>query len=766
MATADTATQSSPIPSAASEPAAPGPSGLDAASSTAAPSRSIAWYAAAAVLPLCLGLAAAAFWWSGESSGPKAPQPSTAGPPAPAQISGEPEPIRVEPATTAAVTASASAATAALLPAKVLAAPSASAAHHTVVAAEIPQKIPADQAPTVKPPLPSTEFPLALTSRLSARCGVIVDRLILLQNDGAPSHPTTLNCPHCGKPMPFPLAAPRNDLACPNCKKVVLRKGESPDRLTKKGNDPAHGALAELRARPAQVVNAGTVASQLGLPATPMVLFVLVLDQPASVDEALAITLETPATIAAGQSALPPGLFGIELDRVQAGIDRAITRIGFTSTFSDSPDPLISALAWLAPFDATWGRVTVQLSTGPRLEELVLPPLYDADRLAAIRQLIGNRSLAPPPAATGPVIDAEATCKAVLSGRSGAKLISVKVRVEAAASFSAAFTTPVPAVIDAELASAALWASTALPGVTRCRFSCTPVSEFPADATGVGASLAVAMESLARGFALDPQAVVLGGLSDSGGLLPISDAQARIQAAQEAGIRVVVLPSVCAAAVADLAVLGRYRAALGVQTISVTSLEDAVALVRFDRSLELVEALTAYATWKDRDPWSLPIAQQPDCVAALQKITTLVPGHLPAHLVLARGAGKEPRILSESGTEAVLRRYTVEVLAQSRLGTPAADRRVNEALAALKDLPRIADPDRRHLVDLVKAWMAAAMAVVSHDRDGAGGQRTPTRQRDREVLANASRRARDQVADALGKMSLGIADFEPDKSKK
>ena len=682
------------------------------------------------------------------------------------QISGEPEPIHAEPtATTAAVTASASAATAALPPAKVLAAPAASAAQ-TVVAAEIPPKNPVESVPTAKPSLPPTEFPLALTSRLSARCGVIVDRLILLQNDGAPSHPTTLNCPHCAKPMPFPLAAPRNDLACPNCKKVVLRKGESPDRLMKKGNDPAQGALAELRARPAQVVNAGTVASQLGLPATPMVLFVLVLDQPASVDEALAITLETPATIAAGQSAMPPGLFGIELDRVQAGIDRAITRIGFTTTFSDSPDPLISALAWLAPFDATWGRVTVQLSNGPRLEELVLPPLYDADRLAAIRQLIGGKTLAPPPTAAGPVIDSEATCKVILGGRSGAKILSVKVRVEAAASFGAGFTTPVPAVVDAELATAAIWASTALPGVARCRFACTPVSEFPADAAGVGASLAVAMTSLARGIALDPQAVVLGGLSDSGGLLPISDAQARIQAAQEAGLRVVTLPGSCSAAVADLTVLGRHRAALGVQTIVVSSVEDAVTLTRFDRSLELVGALTAYEAWKDREPWSLPIAQQPECVAALQQVVALVPGHLPAQLVLARGLGKEPRILSESGTEAVLRHCTIEVLAQSRLGTPAGDRRVIEALATLKDLPRIADPDRRRLVDLVKAWMSAVTAVVSHDRDGAGGQRTPTRQRDREVLANTSRRARDQVVDALGKISLNISDFEPDKSKK
>jgi hypothetical protein len=321
-------------------------------------------------------------------------------------------------------------------------------------------------------------------------------------------------------------------------------------------------------------------------------------------------------------------------------------------------------------------------------------------------------------------------------------------------------------VVDAELATAALWASTALPGVARCRFACSAVSEFPADATGVGASLAVAMTSLARGIALDPQAVVLGGISDRGVLLAARDTSALIQVAQEAGLRIIAVPSVSAAAVADLTVLGRQRSALGAHAIAVTTVEDAVTMARFDRSLELVEALAAYDSWKGREIWSLPVAQLPDCVATLQNVVALIPGHQPAQLVLARGAGKEPRLLSDTGTEAVLRHCTIDVLGQSRLATPAADRRVNEALAVLKDLPRIADPDRRHLVDQVRAWMSAAMAVVGHDRDGAGGQRTPTRQRDREALATAAKRAREQVANSLAKLALEIADFEPDKSKK
>ena len=241
-----------------------------------------------------------------------------------------------------------------------------------------------------------------------------------------------------------------------------------------------------------------------------------------------------------------------------------------------------------------------------------------------------------------------------------------------------------------------------------------------------GTAFALLMLSTLEGFELDPKCAITGDITVDWKVRRVGGVPAKLRGAMLDKCTMAAIPMSNASATADAVVMYGPQAVYGTQVFAIETLQDAVAVCRKDRAVDLTEASRLFAGLQTK--FTVDEAgtlRDPATLQTLRRVVALAPNHLSATQLIAVIDGTAPKTLSANATlyQAVITTipmYT-PLLEKKQLTREALpDHVVANARRKLTTLARIGHPDLRPLVTDFLALLDAMDAQLSGTgtRDG------------------------------------------------
>jgi hypothetical protein len=234
------------------------------------------------------------------------------------------------------------------------------------------------------------------------------------------------------------------------------------------------------------------------------------------------------------------------------------------------------------------------------------------------------------------------------------------------------------------------------------------------DGPSIGAAIGTLIRSVIEGFSIDPNAAITGDIAANGVIHPIGGLSYKLRGAKSGDATLVAVPLKNYDNLVDAIIYRGPAIVTDVQVIGMSSLDDAVAIMRTDRTPELTKAIALFGdvqTALKDDPRAL---YKPAMQSQLQTILSLAPNHLSAKLLLMVGERKMPATLSPTAslyyTDAAVSVMLPILKNRDYRSHPVPSSTVRTQLAELDKLRPMADPKIQPLIDawshFLRAWTA------------------------------------------------------------
>jgi|GEM_PF-4901047 len=176
------------------------------------------------------------------------------------------------------------------------------------------------------------------------------------------------------------------------------------------------------------------------------------------------------------------------------------------------------------------------------------------------------------------------------------------------------------------------------------------------DAAAVATALL--LEAIGTGRALDPEAVLLGGVDEKGGITAVQRLGTRLRTLEGTPPPVIGVPMVSEVEVRDIALMNELNVLANLQIVSLVTLDDARAISGKVRPEKVTKAFSLFGTVRDAAA-ATPVTtllRNPKFLERLREVATLMPNHLSARLLLQAATGKLPgRITFATSRQAILK---------------------------------------------------------------------------------------------------------------
>lgn len=172
------------------------------------------------------------------------------------------------------------------------------------------------------------------------------------------------------------------------------------------------------------------------------------------------------------------------------------------------------------------------------------------------------------------------------------------------------------------------------------------------------AATAILLDSVGTGRPLDQEAVLLGGVNEKGHLTAVQRLGTRLRTLEGPPPPVIGVPMESEVEVRDLALMGELNVLASLQVIGLVTLDDARVVMAKDRPEKVAKAFRLFASVREAAV-ATPVTtllKNPKFLERLREITTLMPNHLSARLMLQAATGKVPgRITFATSRQAILK---------------------------------------------------------------------------------------------------------------
>ncbi|WP_338690293.1 S16 family serine protease [Haloferula helveola] len=173
----------------------------------------------------------------------------------------------------------------------------------------------------------------------------------------------------------------------------------------------------------------------------------------------------------------------------------------------------------------------------------------------------------------------------------------------------------------------------------------------PKDGPSAATAFTLLLDSLFSGEELDDDFACTGDMTADGRVQRIGGAAAKIRGATKRGCKIVGIPLDNGKEIGDVLLLDGIDQLLDIQIFTLETFDEAYAVSRKEKSPEVVETLQLFndvaSVVRDGDESLLANAE---VQSRLQKVVDRMPNHLSAKLLLEKGKGENPKILTVGGT--------------------------------------------------------------------------------------------------------------------
>lgn len=167
------------------------------------------------------------------------------------------------------------------------------------------------------------------------------------------------------------------------------------------------------------------------------------------------------------------------------------------------------------------------------------------------------------------------------------------------------------------------------------------------DGGSAGTAFAVICLSALEGIELDPKCAITGDITVDWKVRKVGAVAAKLRGATVDGCLYAAIPQENATALADMYLLSGDSSLWDIQTLTISTLQDAVAIVRKDRAPALAEALRLFDQLRPAlDKSGRAALRNPATASTLRHILELAPNHLSARLLLEIAENRAPTTLS------------------------------------------------------------------------------------------------------------------------
>lgn len=167
------------------------------------------------------------------------------------------------------------------------------------------------------------------------------------------------------------------------------------------------------------------------------------------------------------------------------------------------------------------------------------------------------------------------------------------------------------------------------------------------DGGSAGAAFGVLMLSTLEGIDLDPKCAVTGDITVDWKIRKVSAVAAKLRGATVDGCLYALIPANNESALADMYLLWGDSSLWDIQTLTISTLQEAVELVRTDRPQATAEAMRLFGGLQPTLSKSGRSAlRDANTISTLKRIVSLAPNHVSAKLLLAIGENHPPTALS------------------------------------------------------------------------------------------------------------------------
>ena len=263
----------------------------------------------------------------------------------------------------------------------------------------------------------------------------------------------------------------------------------------------------------------------------------------------------------------------------------------------------------------------------------------------------------------------------------------------------------------------------------------------PKDGPSAATAFTLLLDSLFSGEQLDENFACTGDMTADGMVQKIGGAAAKIRGATKRGCRIVGIPLDNGKEIGDVLILDGIQQLLDIQVFTLKDFDEAYAVSRAEKSAEVQETLemfNAIAEVVNRDGES--VLANPKVQERLEEVLERMPNHLSAELLLQKGKGTNPKLLTVSGTMSQIEIATSGTLRNVGRAVFRANfdddedgafefdketvRDAEEALKELKSLEEAIDPRLKDYRDAVaKVCQSVAEGAKDDEKPNAFGKR-------------------------------------------
>ncbi len=166
-----------------------------------------------------------------------------------------------------------------------------------------------------------------------------------------------------------------------------------------------------------------------------------------------------------------------------------------------------------------------------------------------------------------------------------------------------------------------------------------------------GAAFALLMLSVLEGFDIDPNSAFTGDITVDWKVRPVGGVTAKVRGATLDKKTIACIPPDNEQAFVDMGVLYGPSSLYDIQVFSIATLQDAIAVARTDRSVQLAGAISEFAGLQQKLTADEKAAlADPETKKALESILKQAPNHLSAKALLAVVDGTAPKALSANAS--------------------------------------------------------------------------------------------------------------------
>lgn len=254
----------------------------------------------------------------------------------------------------------------------------------------------------------------------------------------------------------------------------------------------------------------------------------------------------------------------------------------------------------------------------------------------------------------------------------------------------------------------------------------------PKDGPSAATAFTLLLDSLFSGEQIDENFACTGDMTADGMVQKIGGAAAKIRGATKRGCKIVGIPVDNGKEIGDVLLLDGIQQLLDIQIFTLTDFDEAYAVSRAEKSEKVkktLEMFKAIADVVNRDGES--VLGNPKVQEKLEAVLAEMPNHLSAQLLLQKGKGTNPTILTVRGTmsqieiatSGTLRNVGREVF-RSNFDDDNEDafafdkETVNDAKEALKELESLEKAIDPRLKDYRDSVAKVCQSVADGRKDG------------------------------------------------